>query len=142
MSAVVSAVGESFAHTPLLGEDRAAAGIANRGRRQAADPLDAEMAKVLPQLAPCRYHADIVEEAHCKRPDGAMRCSAVLVAIADAELLLVANGKPDRCKDIVVAGVARGRADYQIGGLDLIRQMPWQHAIDLGEGIARGGAER
>ena len=64
---------DALAFAPLLEQHLAAARVADLVHLQPVHAVDAEMAEILPRLAPADQHAHLVEEAQRERPDGAHR---------------------------------------------------------------------
>jgi hypothetical protein len=110
-------------------------GIADVGRLDARDAVDAEMAVTLSQLAPAGDKPRLLEKADQERPDGAFGLGVIEAAIADDQLAFVANGQADH------AGIdARRRQPQarhqQVGGLGALAQFDGQHRGDLAQGLA------
>src|SRR6185312_2818612 len=73
---------DALALAPLPQQCLPTAGVACVGRDKCRDPVGAEMAEVLAQLAPGDDHLGVVEEAEGKGPDQSLARRRAPVAIA------------------------------------------------------------
>src|SRR5579872_6571559 len=94
----------AFAQAPVLEQALAAPRIARLERPARGDPVGAEMAKALPELAPGHDDARFVEIADPERPDRAFGLRPLRVMVFERQLAF----GPDR-------GAERGRARLRPG---------------------------
>lgn len=143
MCQFVSAVfgADVFALLPLAQQEFVRRG-AGAAKGDALDAVAAEMAEVLPLLAPCGQQAHFGEIAQRDGLDLAAAGVAVLVGVADDEAAVFAQGLADGGKgaDFCFAVLRRG-ADGKLrvgGGVGQPRR---QHAADFGERVFGGLGE-
>src|SRR5215207_6496330 len=84
-----------LALAPFLQHRLASARIALLGHVEHDDSVGSEVAEVLAQFAPRHDHPHLLEEAQGERPDRALAVGAVVVAIAEPDLALGADGLAD-----------------------------------------------
>src|SRR5262249_36401529 len=91
-------VRDALTAAPLLEQGAPPPGIAPLLHLGAGDSVGAEVAKILTQLAPGDQHPHLLEKGKRKGPDRSLARPARLVAIAQVELVLEADGLAQRCK--------------------------------------------
>ena len=126
---------------PFLQQHLAPARIARLDRRQLEDPVGAEMAEALAQLAPRHHHADLVEEAEREGPDHAPGLRPLRPAIGDGQLVLGPDRPAHRGEVDAAAGDRLAGPDQQGIGVEALAQIVRQHRRDLGQGVAGGVAQ-
>src|SRR6185369_650334 len=117
----------SLLFPPRLEQSLPAARVTGIRRREAGDAVGAEVAEILPELAPGDDDAYTVEEAERERPDDTLRGRAAPVAIGDLQLALGANGLAHKREVDIVGGQRRARPDQQRRGVDVLAQIVRQH---------------
>src|SRR5688572_21975842 len=88
-------LGNTLGDAPVLEQDAPALGIALLQRLGLFDPVGAEVAEIAAHLAPGGDHARTVEEGERNRPDYPLGLLALLVAVGDLDLALLADRLAD-----------------------------------------------